>query len=109
MCSAIAKTFIGLTSVAEAELITAKAMLKGNLLRQLGDDVMLMQDMGTQLLTSGRYSSVADFVKAIDGVTEADLVGAARKLLASKATVVAYGDTHAVPHLSSVETMLKSA
>merc|ERR1719330_2261226 len=72
MCAAIAKTLTGLTSVAGDELATAKAMLKGNLLRQLDDDVMLMQDMGTQLLTSGRYSSVADFVKAIDGVSESD-------------------------------------
>merc|ERR1711972_503606 len=61
MCAAIAKTLTGLTSVSAHELATAKAMLKGNLLRQLDDDVTLMQDIGTQLLTSGRYSSVADF------------------------------------------------
>merc|ERR1719330_597056 len=109
MCTAIAKTLTGLASVAGDELATAKAMLKGNLLRQLDDDVMLMQDMGTQLLTSGRYSSVSDFAKAIDGVSESDVAAAARKLLASKPTVVAYGDTHAVPHLSAVEAMLKAA
>jgi len=109
MCSAIAKTLTGLASVTGEELLVAKAMLKGNLLRQLDDDVMLMQDMGTQLLTSGRYSSVADFVKAIDSVSEADVTGVARKLLASKPTVAAYGDTHAVPHLSSVEALLRGA
>lgn len=109
MCSAIAKTLTGLTSVTAAELATAKAMLKGNLLRQLDDDVMLMQDMGTQILSSGRYSSTADFVKAIDGVTEADVSAAAKKILSSKPTVAAYGDTHSVPHLSAVEAMLKAA
>merc|ERR1740121_2500143 len=71
MCAAIAKTLAGLGSVSAGELSKAKAVLKGNLLRQLDDDVMLMKDMGTQLLTSGRYSSVSDFSKAIDGVTEA--------------------------------------
>merc|ERR1719203_2198490 len=108
MCSAIAKTLTGL-SVTGEELARAKAMLKGNLLRQLDDDTTLMQDLGTQLLTSGRYSSVADFSRAIDGVSEADVSGAAKKILSSKPTVAAYGDTHAVPHLSAVEAMLKGA
>merc|ERR1712187_225522 len=99
----------GLGSVSAGELSKAKAVLKGNLLRQLDDDVMLMKDMGTQLLTSGRYSSVSDFSKAIDGVTEADVTGAAQKLLASKPTLVACGDTHTVPHLSALESMLKAA
>merc|ERR1711972_717627 len=35
MCSAIAKSLTGLTSVTGEELATAKAMLKGNLMRQL--------------------------------------------------------------------------
>merc|ERR1712050_763127 len=108
MCAAIAKTLTGLPSVAADELATAKAMLKGNLFHQLDDDVMLMQDMGTQLLTSGRYSSVADFAKAIDGVTESAVSSAATSMLASKPTIAAYGDTHTVPHLSAVEAMLKA-
>merc|ERR1712050_504701 len=97
MCAAIAKTLTGLSSVSAEELTKAKAMLKGNLLRQLDDDSMLMQDMGTQLLTSGRYSSVSDFIKAIDGVTEGDVTSAAKKMSATKPTVAAYGDTHTVP------------
>merc|ERR1712087_362396 len=96
MCAAIAKTLTGLTSVSADELAVAKAMLKGNLLRQLDDDVMLMQDIGTQVLTSGRYSSVSDFARAIDGVTEADVTAVATSLLKSKPTVAAYGDTHTV-------------
>merc|ERR1711920_932696 len=77
MCAAIAKTLTGLGSVTAEELARAKAVLKGNLLRQLDDDVMLMRDMGTQLLTSGRYSSVSALSEAIDGVTEAAVTSAA--------------------------------
>lgn len=106
MCSAIAQTLKGLTSVSGDELSRAKAMLKGKLFRQLDNDAVLMQDMGTQLLTSGRYSSVEDFARIIDGVTEGDVSAAARKLLSSKPTVAAYGDTHTVPHLSAVEAMM---
>merc|ERR1712151_40653 len=75
MCAGIAKTLTGLKSVTGEELTRAKAVLKGNLLRQLDDDTVLMQDMGTQLLTAGRYNSASDFVKAIDGVTESSLAG----------------------------------
>merc|ERR1712066_556440 len=109
MCAAIAKTLTGLGSVTAQELAKAKAMLKGNLLRQLDDDVMLMQDMGTQLLSSGRYSSVPALCSAIDAVTEAQVTSMAKHMLASKPTVAAYGDTHTVPHLSALESMLKAA
>jgi len=109
MCGGIAKVLSGLTTVGADELAKAKTMLKGKLFRQLDDDGVLMQDMGTQVLTSGMYSSVADFARIIDGVTEADVTNAAKKLLSSKPTVVAYGDTHTVPHLSAVEGMLKAA
>merc|ERR1712113_1089934 len=99
MCAAIAKTLTGLGSVTAEELARAKAVLKGNLLRQLDDDVMLMRDMGTQLLSSGRYSSVSALSTTIDAVTEAEVTSMAKQLLASKPTLVAYGDTHTVPHL----------
>jgi len=108
MVSGIAKTITSLKSVSGEELARAKAVLKGNLHRQLDDDTVLMQDIGTQLLTSGRYSSVSDFARAIDGVSESAVSSAANKLLASKPTVAAYGDTHSVPHLSAVEALLKA-
>lgn len=108
MCSAITKTMSGLTTVGKDELARAKAMLKGNLFRQMDDDSALMQDMGTQLLMSGRYGSPADFAKVIDGVTEADVSAAAKALLAKKPTVAAFGDTHAVPHHGAVEAALKA-
>lgn len=57
MCMSIAKTLKGLTDVSGDELTRAKAMLKGNLFRQMDDDSALMQDMGTQLLLSGRYGA----------------------------------------------------
>ena len=50
-----------------------QAMLKGKLLREVDDNFTLMQDIGTQVLLSGRYASVADFAKAIDEVTPAQV------------------------------------
>eukprot|EP00932_Pfiesteria_piscicida_P005726 SRR837773.1564.p1 GENE.SRR837773.1564~~SRR837773.1564.p1 ORF type:complete len:230 (+),score=93.59 SRR837773.1564:2-691(+) len=109
MCSAIAKSISGLTSVSKDELSRAKAMLKGRLLRELDDDSVLLKDIGSQVLHTGRYGSASDLCKAVDGVSEADVTAAAKKLLSSRPTVAAYGDTHTVPHYSAVEAALKSA
>jgi len=108
MCAGIAQALTGLKKVSGDELARAKAVLKGNIFRQLDDDSVLMQDIGTQVLTSGRFSSVSDFAKAIDGVSESAVSSAATRVLGSRPTVAAYGDTHAVPHLSAVEAMLKA-
>lgn len=108
MCGAIMKSLTGLKSVSKDELTKAKSMLKASLLRATDDDCTLLKDMSQQLLISGRYGSAADFAKIIDGVTEADVTAAASKLLGSKPTVAAFGDTHSVPHYSAVEAGLKA-
>jgi len=108
MVGAVVKSLTGLTTVSADELARAKSMLKGKLFRQMDDDSALLQDLGSQLLVSGRYGSPVDFAKAIDGVTEGDVAGAAKKLLSSRPTVAAYGDTHAVPHISVVGAALSA-
>merc|ERR1711976_500463 len=108
MTTAILKALSGLGSVSADELTKAKTVLKGQLFRQVDDDSVLLQDLGNQLLLSGKYGSAADFAKIIDGVTEGQVTTAAKKLLASKPTVAAYGDTHTVPHYSAVEAALRA-
>jgi len=97
----------GMTEVSETELSKAKAMLKGKLFRQADDAKQLMEDMGQQLLLSNTYGSPADFANIIDGVSAGDVADAASKILGSRPTVVAYGDTHTVPHYSAIEDALK--
>merc|ERR1711879_76263 len=77
------------------------------LFRQSDDSHEVLKDLGTQLLLSGKYGSVADFAKSIDGVTQEQLTSAARKLLSSRPTLAAYDDTHTVPHYSAIEAALK--
>merc|ERR1712151_124666 len=108
MATGMLKALSGLTTITTQELAAAKAVLKTKMLRQVDDDAALMKDIGQQMLTSGRYSSVADFAKAIDGVTESAVSSAATSILASKPTIAAYGDTHTVPHMSAVVAMLKA-
>ncbi|CAE8604787.1 unnamed protein product [Polarella glacialis] len=107
MAKAIAKTMAGLTNVSKEELAKAKAMLKGKMFRQADNDTELMADLGQQLLLSGRYGSVSDFAAIIDSVTESEVAAAAKKILSSKLSLAAYGDTHAVPHYSAMEAAFK--
>merc|ERR1712087_883791 len=57
MAKAVAKTMASLSTVSKDELAKAKAMLKGKVFRQAEDDSELMQDMGQQLLLTGKYGS----------------------------------------------------
>eukprot|EP00406_Dinophysis_acuminata_P004131 CAMPEP_0179231460 /NCGR_PEP_ID=MMETSP0797-20121207/11355_1 /TAXON_ID=47934 /ORGANISM="Dinophysis acuminata, Strain DAEP01" /LENGTH=530 /DNA_ID=CAMNT_0020938549 /DNA_START=61 /DNA_END=1653 /DNA_ORIENTATION=+ len=109
MTAAMVKTLKSLTSVTHDELSKAKGMLKGKIFRQADDGASLMQDLGQQLLLSGTYGSAMDFAKLIDGVTESQVTAAASKILRSKLTLAAYGDTHAVPHYAAVEAQMKQS
>jgi processing peptidase subunit alpha len=107
LCSAITKALAGLKTISTDELNAAKTMLKGRMLRQVDDDATFMKDMGQQLLLSGRYGSPSDFAKLIDATTADQVAAAASKMLSSRPTVAAFGDTHAVPHYGAVEAGLK--
>merc|ERR1712151_339615 len=101
------ETLVGLKSISQVELDGAKAVLKGKLLRQLDDDAALLKDIGQQLLHTGSYQSPEAFSQAIDEVTIDSATAAATKILASNPTVIACGDTHALPHHSFIAAGLK--
>jgi len=108
MATSMMKALTGLTSISTDELAAAKTVLKGKMLRQVDDDAVMMQDVGQQLLFGGGYGSPTDFAKLIDAVTADQLADTVTTLLSSKPTVVAFGDTHAVPHYGAVEAGLKA-
>jgi len=107
MAVSMAKALSGLATIKERELDGAKAVLKGKMLRQVDDDARMMQDIGQQVLLARGYGSPEVFAKLIDGVTMSQVTTVAKKLLSSKPTVAAFGDTHAVPHYEAVVAALK--
>jgi len=108
VAEAVIGALTGLTSISDAELAGAKAVLKGKVLRGMDNDAALMKDIGQQLLHTGTYQSPEAFSRAIDEVTVDSATGAARKMLSSAPTVVACGDTHTVPHYAAVVNGLKA-
>merc|ERR1712151_439752 len=107
LATQMVETLSGLKSISEAELSGAKAVLKGKLLRQLDNDAALLKDIGQQLLHTGAYQSPEAFAQSIDEVTIESVTAAAAKILSSNPTVIACGDTHALPHHSYVAAALK--
>jgi processing peptidase subunit alpha len=105
--SAVCQTLKGLQSVSAEELQRAKAALRTSIHLKADDSASLLQDLGSQLVTSGTYSSVADVAAAIDAVTVNDVAATAKKILQSKPSVAAFGDTHQVPHYSAIEASLR--
>jgi processing peptidase subunit alpha len=109
MATAMSKALAGLTTVSADDLTMAKAVLKGKILREADDGAALMQDMGSQILASGTYGSATEFAAMIDAVDASAVTAAAKKLLAAKPSVAAFGDTHALPHYAAIEASLKGA
>jgi len=95
------------TAPAAADVAKAKATAKSLLALKAEDKSALVDMLGTSLLVGGSCGSVGDLQKAIDGVNDAAVASVAKKMLASKPTVVAYGDIYAVPHYSAIEAALK--
>lgn len=105
--TAVTAALKSLKTVSADDLKLAKGQLKGSLFRQADDAHTLLQDLGTQVLMTGNYNSPAAFAQAIDAVTAEQVSSAASKLLSSRPTLVAFGDTHTVPHYSVIEAALK--
>jgi processing peptidase subunit alpha len=87
------------------DVTKAKAYAKSLLALRCEDKSYLVDSLASSLIASNTCGSVADLMKAIDGVS--DIAGAAKKIFGSKPTVVAYGDVYNVPHYSAIEAALK--
>ena len=94
----------GLTKFSAEELNRAKNSLKGTIYTHSDNPRVLMEDIGRQLLMSGRVQSASDFAAQIDKVSEADLVRVAKKLVAQPITYVAHGNTKFAPHPNAVQS-----
>jgi processing peptidase subunit alpha len=105
--TAVCNSLKGLQSISADELKQAKNILRTKIHLQADDSALFLQDLGTQLVTSGTYSSPANASAAIEAVTENDVAAAAKQIIQSKPSVAAFGDTHQVPHYSVIEAALR--
>ncbi|KAK9447058.1 Metalloenzyme, LuxS/M16 peptidase-like protein [Limtongia smithiae] len=80
------------TSVTEAEVERAKAKLKASLLLSLDGTTAIAEDLGRQLVTTGRTVSAAEIERIVDAISVSDVTNFAQKYLWDKdIAIAAYG------------------
>ncbi|RCI12296.1 hypothetical protein L249_0272 [Ophiocordyceps polyrhachis-furcata BCC 54312] len=69
------------TNVSEAEVERAKAQLKSSLLLSLDGTTALAEDVGRQIITTGRRMSPGEIERKVDAITETDVMDFANRKL----------------------------
>lgn len=72
------------SSVTEAEVERAKAQLKASILLSLDGTTAVAEDIGRQIVTTGRRMSPGEIERVIDAVTEKDVMDFANRKLWDK-------------------------
>ena len=72
------------TNVSEAEVERAKAQLKASILLSLDGTTAVAEDIGRQLITTGRRSMPGEIERMIDAVTEKEVMDFANRKLWDK-------------------------
>jgi processing peptidase subunit beta len=71
-------------NVTQAETERAKAQLKASILLSLDGTTSVAEDIGRQIITTGRRMSPQDVERAVDAVTEQDVINFANKRIWDK-------------------------
>eukprot|EP00933_Yihiella_yeosuensis_P066859 TRINITY_DN7135_c4_g1_i1.p1 TRINITY_DN7135_c4_g1~~TRINITY_DN7135_c4_g1_i1.p1 ORF type:complete len:563 (+),score=111.14 TRINITY_DN7135_c4_g1_i1:57-1745(+) len=87
----LARIFQGVTKISEVELQRAKNALKSSIHMNLETRAVMMEDIGRQLVLSGKVGNAQQFGKMVDDVTHQDLIDTLRQCLRTEVSVVSYG------------------
>ncbi|KAM6423922.1 cytochrome b-c1 complex subunit 2, mitochondrial [Liasis olivaceus] len=83
--------------ITDEEVKRAKQQLKAAFFMSVEPSEGLLNEIGSQALASGTYTSPATVVEQIDSVTTADVVNAAKKFVSGKKSVTARGNLANTP------------
>ncbi|KAL1897226.1 Mitochondrial-processing peptidase subunit beta [Ceratocystis pirilliformis] len=85
------------TNVSQAEVERAKAQLKASILLSLDGTTAVAEDIGRQIITTGRRMSPAEMEKSIDSITDKDVMDfASRHLWDQDIAISAVGSIEAL-------------
>lgn len=88
--------------VAAADISRAKSQVKAEYLMSMESSEGLLEEVGAQALATGAYQDPDAVLKAIDAVTQDDVVKAAKKFVAGKKTMAASGHLINTPFVDEV-------
>ncbi|KAK9463667.1 Metalloenzyme, LuxS/M16 peptidase-like protein [Lipomyces oligophaga] len=97
------------TSVTEGEVERAKAKLKASLLLSLDGTTAVAEDIGRQLVTTGRVVSAAEIEQIVNGISVKDVQSFAQKFLWDKdIAVAAYGSIEGLLDYNRLRNLMAS-
>ncbi|XP_045760659.1 mitochondrial-processing peptidase subunit alpha [Maniola jurtina] len=89
-------------NVGETELRRAKTQLQSMLLMNLEARPVVFEDVGRQVLATGKRKPPSFFIKEIEKVTADDIVRVARRMLSKKPAVAARGKLAQLPSFDDI-------
>ncbi|CAD6637206.1 BJ4_G0030760.mRNA.1.CDS.1 [Saccharomyces cerevisiae] len=93
--------------ISDAEVNRAKAQLKAALLLSLDGSTAIVEDIGRQVVTTGKRLSPEEVFEQVDKITKDDIIMWANYRLQNKpVSMVALGNTSTVPNVSYIEEKL---
>lgn len=87
----LARIFEGVPKISDTELTRAKNALKSSIHMNLEMRAVMMEDMGRQMVLSGKVGTAQEFTRMVDSITREDLVEVLRLCLKSPTSFVAFG------------------
>ncbi|CAJ1338157.1 unnamed protein product, partial [Effrenium voratum] len=87
----LANIFEGLPKMSDVELARAKNALKSSIHMNLEMRGVMMEDLGRQMVLSGKVGTAQEFGDMVEAITKEDLVETLRECLKSPASFVAFG------------------
>eukprot|EP00448_Togula_jolla_P031508 CAMPEP_0170630580 /NCGR_PEP_ID=MMETSP0224-20130122/34090_1 /TAXON_ID=285029 /ORGANISM="Togula jolla, Strain CCCM 725" /LENGTH=561 /DNA_ID=CAMNT_0010958675 /DNA_START=8 /DNA_END=1693 /DNA_ORIENTATION=- len=104
--SVLARIFKSVSQISEEELVRAKNALKSSIHMNLEMRAVMMEDIGRQLVLSGKVGTAQEFGRMIDAVNAKDLADVLRECLKTRLTLVAYGAIEKVPAYEEIAKTL---
>uniref|UniRef100_A0A8C9Y049 Mitochondrial-processing peptidase subunit alpha n=1 Tax=Sander lucioperca TaxID=283035 RepID=A0A8C9Y049_SANLU len=109
MVEIITREFIQMASNAgEMELERAKTQLKSMLMMNLESRPVIFEDVGRQVLSTGKRKLPHELCDLISNVTASDIKRVTTKMLRSKPAVAALGDLTELPSYEHIQAALSS-
>lgn len=105
----IARIFKNLNRITPEELRRAKNLLKSSIHMNLEMRAVMMEDIGRQLVLSGKVGTAQEFGRMVDIVTVQDLADVLTKCLKTNPTLVAYGAIEKVPTYERIKEVLQAS
>lgn len=88
--------------ISDKDVERAKNQMKAHLLMNSECQDTLFDDIGSQVLTKGSYTSPAQVAASVDSITKNDILTVAKRVFSGKPTLSAAGDISSMPGLDEL-------